>query len=146
MIVVVQRVSSASVRVDGKTVGEIGSGLMLLVGIADTDSETDIEFVAKKCTELRIFEDNEGKMNRSVGEINGEILSISQFTLLGDTRKGRRPSFIKAARPEKANAFYDQFNQCLAAQGIPVQTGVFGAMMDVELVNDGPVTLIVESK
>lgn len=143
---VVQRVSSGSVSVEGKTVGQIETGLLLLVGVAQTDTIADIEFVANKCTDLRIFQDDEGKMNRSVLEIGGGILSISQFTLLGDTRKGRRPSFIKAARPEKAEKYYKFFNNVLADKGIVVETGVFGAMMDVELVNAGPVTIIVDSK
>lgn len=146
MRVVVQRVSSGSVSVEGKTVGQIKTGLVLLVGVAQTDTIADIEFVANKCTDLRIFQDDEGKMNRSVLEIGGGILSISQFTLLGDTRKGRRPSFIKAARPEKAEKYYKFFNNVLADKGIVVETGVFGAMMDVELVNAGPVTIIVDSK
>jgi D-tyrosyl-tRNA(Tyr) deacylase len=144
--VVVQRVRSASVNVDGKTVGKIDQGLVLLVGVAESDSEADIEFVANKCAELRIFQDDQQKMNLSLIDIEGEILSISQFTLLGDTRKGRRPSFIKAADPDKAEAFYTYFNQILTNKGIKVETGVFGAMMDVALINDGPVTLIVESK
>lgn len=146
MKVVVQRVKSASVSVDGRVVGKIGQGLLLLVGVAESDTEADIEFVANKCSELRIFQDNEQKMNLSLLDIGGEILSISQFTLLGDTRKGRRPSFIKAADPAKADEFYRYFNQVLKKRGINVEQGIFGAMMDVELINDGPVTLIVESK
>lgn len=146
MKVVVQRVHSASVRVDGQTVGKIGQGLVILVGVAETDLESDIEFVANKCAELRIFQDEQQKMNLSLLDIEGEILSISQFTLLGDTRKGRRPSFIKAADPEKADELYQYFNQVLSKRGIHVEKGIFGAMMDVELINDGPVTLIIESK
>lgn len=146
MKVVVQRVSSAAVTVDGKEVGKIGIGLLLLIGIAETDTETDLQFVANKCSELRIFQDNEGKMNRSILDVGGEILAISQFTLLGDTRKGRRPSFIKAAKPEKAEKYYNIFNQMLINKGLHVETGIFGAMMDVDLRNTGPVTLIVESK
>ena len=146
MKVVVQRVKSASVNVEGKLVAEIGRGLLLLVGIAGSDSEDDVQFVANKCVELRIFQDDNEKMNRSLLDVQGEILSISQFTLLGDTKKGRRPSFIDAAAPDKAKIFYDYFNQLLIARGIPVKTGVFGAMMDVALVNAGPVTIIVESK
>jgi D-tyrosyl-tRNA(Tyr) deacylase len=144
--VVVQRVSSAFVDVDGLRVGTIGMGLVLLVGIAETDSESDIEFVAKKCAELRIFEDEDEKMNRSLIDIKGEILSISQFTLLGETSKGRRPSFIRAAKPDKAEKYYTLFNQVLKNKGLHVEKGVFGAMMDVTLTNAGPVTLIVESK
>ena len=146
MKVVVQRVSSATVTVEGKRVGKIGIGLLLLIGIAETDTETDLQFVANKCSELRIFQDNEGKMNRSVLDVGGEILSISQFTLLGDTRKGRRPSFIKAANPENAEKYYNYFNQLLINKGLHVETGIFGAMMDVDLTNTGPVTLIVDSK
>ncbi len=146
MKVVVQRVKRASVKVDGKIVGQIGKGLMLLIGIADTDTEEDIEFVANKCLNLRIFEDAAGKMNRSLLEVGGEILAVSQFTLLGDTRKGRRPSFVHAAAPEKGKDFYERFVERLRRSGVKVETGIFGAMMDVELLNYGPVTLIVESK
>jgi D-tyrosyl-tRNA(Tyr) deacylase len=144
--VVVQRVSSATVRVDGKEVGKIRSGLLLLIGVAETDTEADVEFVANKCSELRIFQDEEGKMNLSVQEVGGEILAISQFTLLGDTGKGRRPSFINAANPAKAEKYYENFIQLLINKGIHVETGIFGAMMDVDLINTGPVTLIVDSK
>lgn len=146
MRVVAQRVSSASVKVDEKEVGKIAIGLLLLIGIAETDTEAEIEFVANKCSELRIFQDEDGRMNRSVLDIGGEILAISQFTLLGDTSKGRRPSFIKAANPEKAEKFYNFFNQVLRNKGLHVETGIFGAMMDVDLTNAGPVTLIVDSK
>ena len=146
MKVVVQRVHSASVRVGEKTVGKIEKGLVLLVGVAESDSEVDIEFVANKCAELRIFQDNQQKMNLSLLDVEGEILSISQFTLLGDTKKGRRPSFIKAANPDKAEKYYQYFNHLLSSRGIHVEKGIFGAMMDVELINDGPVTIIVESK
>ena len=146
MRVVVQRVRSASVRVNNKIEGKIGHGLLLLIGVSGTDAKSDIDFVANKCAELRIFPDNEGKMNRSVLDVGGEILSISQFTLLGDTRKGRRPSFIKAAKPELAEDYYYYFNQILTQKGLHVETGVFGAMMDVELINAGPVTIIVDSK
>lgn len=142
----VQRVRSASVRVNNKIEGKIGHGLLLLIGVSGTDAKSDIDFVANKCAELRIFPDNEGKMNRSVLDVGGEILSISQFTLLGDTRKGRRPSFIKAAKPELAEDYYYYFNQILTQKGLHVETGVFGAMMDVELINAGPVTLIIDSK
>lgn len=146
MIVVVQRVSGASVRVDGRTVGKIGQGLLLLIGIAQDDRPEDVGFVADKCLNLRIFADDDDKMNRSLLDIGGQILAISQFTLLGDTRKGRRPSFIRAADPEKAQEYYNLFVERLRSAGVPVETGIFGAMMDVQLVNDGPVTLIVESK
>ncbi|WP_456439282.1 D-aminoacyl-tRNA deacylase [Caldithrix abyssi] len=146
MKVVVQRVKQASVKVDGKTVGQIGKGLLLLIGVDQKDDEEDIAFVADKCVNLRIFEDEQGKMNRSLLEVGGEILAISQFTLLGDTRKGRRPSFINAADPQKGDAFYQKFIERLRQHGVKVETGIFGAMMDVELLNYGPVTLIVESK
>ncbi len=146
MKVVLQRVSRAEVRVDGKRIGAIGRGLLLLVGIAKEDTEADIAFVAEKCVHLRIFEDKAGKMNRSVLDVNGGILAVSQFTLLGDTRKGRRPSFINAAEPAKGKTFYDLFVEKLRSYSVPVECGIFGAMMDVELINDGPVTLIVESK
>ncbi|MHB2149001.1 D-aminoacyl-tRNA deacylase [Calditrichota bacterium LG25] len=146
MKVVVQRVKKASVKVEGKTVGQIGKGLLLLIGVDQKDDEEDIAFVADKCVNLRIFEDEQGKMNRSLLEVGGEILAISQFTLLGDTRKGRRPSFINAADPQKGDAFYQKFIERLRQHGVKVETGIFGAMMDVELLNYGPVTLIVESK
>lgn len=146
MKVVVQRVKKASVSVNGQIVGQIGKGLMLLIGVAQQDTEADIEFVADKCVNLRIFEDEQGKMNRSLLEVGGEILAISQFTLLGDTRKGRRPSFIQAAEPQKGNELYQKFIERLRSHGVKVETGIFGAMMDVELLNYGPVTLIVESK
>ena len=146
MRVVVQRVTSAKVDVEGKTVGMIGNGLLLLIGVAQDDTREDVEFVAGKCANLRIFEDDQDKMNRSLLEVGGEILAISQFTLLGDTRKGRRPSFIDAADPEKGNTLYDYFIECLKKEGIHVEKGIFGAMMDVQLTNRGPVTLIVESK
>jgi D-tyrosyl-tRNA(Tyr) deacylase len=145
VIVVVQRVASAQVHVDGKTVGRIKNGLMLLVGVAENDTKSEVEFAAGKCANLRIFEDEQGKMNRSLMETEGQILAVSQFTLLGDTRKGRRPSFIKAARPEKGEQLYDYFVQLLRDLGIHVETGIFGAMMDVELVNRGPVTLIIDT-
>jgi D-tyrosyl-tRNA(Tyr) deacylase len=146
VIVVVQRVHSASVKVNNKMIGEIGNGLLLLAGVAATDCKQDVEFVANKCTQLRIFQDDQGKLNRSVLDVKGEILAISQFTLLGDTRKGRRPSFIAAADPERGKDLYDYFIECLRVKGLHIETGIFGAMMDVSLVNAGPVTLIVESK
>lgn len=145
MRVVVQRSKEASVTVAGEVVGHIPHGLMLLVGITHQDSEKDIEFVADKIANLRIFEDEEGKMNHSVLETGGQILSVSQFTLYGDCRKGRRPNFMAAARPEQAEPLYELFNKKLREKGLHVETGRFGAMMDVALINDGPVTLIVES-
>ena len=146
MKVVVQRVKSASVAVEGKIVGKIGNGLVLLIGVAETDTKDNVESIANKCTNLRIFQDDQGKLNRSLIDEKGEVLAISQFTLLGDTRKGRRPSFISAAHPEKGKEYYEYFIDCIVKQGVHVETGIFGAMMDVELINTGPVTLIVESK
>lgn len=146
MRVVVQRCASASVRVDGETVGEIGPGLMLLVGVTHDDTESDARWMADKVAGLRIFEDSEGKMNHSVLDTGGGVLSVSQFTLYGDCRKGKRPNFMAAARPEQAEPLYETFNDLLRARGLVVETGKFGAMMDVALVNDGPVTLILDSK
>ncbi|MET1247511.1 D-aminoacyl-tRNA deacylase [Sporolactobacillus sp. STCC-11] len=146
MRVVLQRVKHAKVEIDGKTVGQIGHGLLLLVGIKTGDMEEDLQYVADKLSGLRIFEDDGGKMNRSVRDVEGAILSVSQFTLYGDASKGRRPSFIEAARPEIAEPYYEAFNDKLRAHGLHVETGVFGADMAVSLVNDGPVTLIIESK
>jgi D-tyrosyl-tRNA(Tyr) deacylase len=146
MKVVLQRVKRASVSVEGRVVGKIKRGIMLLIGVAETDSISDVDFVADKCVNLRIFEDEHDKMNRSVLEEGGEILAISQFTLLGNTRKGRRPSFIEAANPEKGKAFYDAFVEKLRTSGLKVECGIFGAMMDVDLVNYGPVTIIIENK
>ncbi|WP_039043010.1 D-aminoacyl-tRNA deacylase [Sporosarcina sp. ZBG7A] len=146
MKVVLQRSKKASVTVDGTVTGAIEHGYVLLVGLTHTDTQEDAAYVAKKIAGLRLFEDKDGKMNRSIDETGGAILSVSQFTLYGDTRKGRRPSFIEAARPETAEPLYDYFNEQLRAYGLTVETGIFGAMMDVALVNDGPVTIIVESK
>ncbi|MEJ9211982.1 D-aminoacyl-tRNA deacylase [Bacillus smithii] len=146
MRVVLQRSKEASVEVDGKTVGQISSGFVLLVGITHEDTEEDAAYLAEKIAGLRVFEDDKGKMNLSILDVNGEILSISQFTLYGDTRKGRRPNFMNAAKPSHAEPLYDRFNELLRDKGVHVETGRFGAMMDVKLVNDGPVTLILESK
>ncbi|QOT01069.1 D-tyrosyl-tRNA(Tyr) deacylase [Brevibacterium sp. JNUCC-42] len=145
MRVVVQKAKSSSVSVNGDVVGQIERGLVLLVGITHEDTMKDVEFVADKVANLRIFEDEEGKMNYSVKDTDGQILSISQFTLYGDCRKGRRPNFMSAARPEVAEPLYDQFNEVLRSKGLHVETGRFGAMMDVQIHNYGPVTLIVES-
>jgi D-aminoacyl-tRNA deacylase len=142
--VVLQRVSRARVAVEGRTTGEIGRGLLLLVGFAGADGEEALAWMAAKVAELRIFPDGEGKMNRSVADVGGSVLVVSQFTLYGDARKGRRPSFVAAARPEAAVPLYERFVELLRAAGLPVATGEFGAMMEVELVNDGPVTLILE--
>ena len=146
MRVVVQRARQAKVTVDGKVTGAIEHGFMLLVGITHEDTVKDLEYCAKKVANLRIFEDEQGKMNLSIKEVGGSILSISQFTLYGETKKGNRPSFIEAARPEVAEPLYHQFNQILReTYEIQVETGIFGAMMDVSFTNNGPVTLIVES-
>ncbi|CAM4367567.1 D-aminoacyl-tRNA deacylase [Paenibacillus tarimensis] len=145
MRVVVQRCRSASVTVAGEVTGAIEEGLMLLVGFTQEDTERDIRWMADKLAGLRIFEDQDGKMNLSVTDIGGAVLSVSQFTLYGDCRKGRRPNFMSAARPEQAEPLYNQFNELLRARGLHVETGRFGAMMDVELINWGPVTLIIDS-
>ncbi|MFW5908810.1 MAG: D-aminoacyl-tRNA deacylase [Desulfosalsimonas sp.] len=145
MIALVQRVKKASVTVEGQTVGSIGPGLLVLLGVAETDTEADISYVADKVVNLRIFADDAGKMNRSLLDANGQMLVVSQFTLLGDCRRGRRPSFVKAAGPEKAESFYLAFVDMVSSKGVSAETGQFQAMMDVSLVNDGPVTLIVES-
>ena len=146
MRVILQRSKRASVTVDGSITGAIESGYVLLVGITHEDTEQDADYCARKIAQMRLFEDEDGKMNRSIFENGGDILSISQFTLYGDIRKGRRPSFVEAARPEKAEPLWNYFNETLRNEGLRVEEGVFGAMMDVELVNDGPVTMIVESK
>ncbi len=145
MRIVVQRVSRAHVTVESRLVGAIGNGLVLLIGFKNDDTVDVLPFWADKCVNLRIFEDQEGKMNRSLLETGGEILAISQFTLYGNAGKGRRPSYIEAARPEIAEPLYHQFVDLLRGKGITVSTGIFGAMMDVELVNKGPVTLLLDS-
>lgn len=144
MRIVLQRSKAASVTVDGEVVGEITHGYTLLVGITHEDTKQQADWLAAKIAGLRLFEDEEGKMNRSLDEVAGQILSVSQFTLYGDSQKGRRPSFIEAARPEVAEPLWLYFNDQLRSHGFEVQTGIFGAMMDVSLINDGPVTLILE--
>lgn len=144
MKLVVQRVSSASVKVDGKCVGEIGNGLMVLVGFTHGDDIEKIKYCVKKLANLRIFEDENGVMNLSVSDVKGEILSVSQFTLYGDTRKGNRPSYMDALGGESATKLYDEFNKELRDAGLVVKEGIFGADMKVSLVNDGPVTIIIE--
>ncbi|MBI4542433.1 MAG: D-tyrosyl-tRNA(Tyr) deacylase [Gemmatimonadetes bacterium] len=144
MRVVVQRVSRAAVRVDGNTVGLIGRGFVVLAGFAPGDGDATLEWMAEKVAGLRLFADGEGKMNRSLTDIGGAVLVVSQFTLYGDAHKGRRPSFAAAAPPEQAARLYERFVESLRARRVPVETGRFGAMMDVELVNDGPVTLLLE--
>lgn len=146
MRAVVQRVSSAQVRVDGNVTGEIGTGLMVLIGVGVDDTERDAETMAEKIANLRIFPDDADLMNRSVRDVNGGVLLISQFTLHGDARKGRRPSFIAAAREETAKPLYERVGALLEREGLPVGYGVFGAHMDVELVNDGPVTILLDTK
>ena len=141
----VQRAARARVLVEGAVVGEIGHGLVVLLGVADSDDSADAGFIAGKLARLRIFNDDDGLMNRSVSDVRGELLVISQFTLLGDARKGNRPSFTRAARPEQAERLYEEVVEELRQARLKVETGEFGAMMEVELVNDGPVSLIVES-
>ena len=145
MRVVLQRVSSASVTVDGKVTGEIGQGLLLLLGVHQNDTSERADSLAAKCAELRVFADADGKMNRSAKEIGAEALVVSQFTIYGDCSKGRRPNFMAAAAPPKATELYEYFVQALRRHLGNVKTGVFGAMMEVKLVNDGPVTLILDS-
>ncbi|WP_438319123.1 D-aminoacyl-tRNA deacylase [Sporosarcina sp. FA9] len=146
MRILLQRTGPASVQVNNAVTGSITKGYVLLVGITHEDTEQDAVYLAKKISNLRLWEDDEGKMNRSIHEVGGDILSVSQFTLYGDTKKGRRPSFIAAARPEQAEPLWNFFNQKLLEEGLVVETGVFGAMMNVELINDGPVTILLESK
>jgi len=144
MRLLLQRVSRAEVRVDGRVTGRIGRGFLLLVGFAQADDETPLAWMADKVVGLRLFADDEGKMNLGLEDVGGALLVVSQFTLYGDARKGRRPSFVDAARPETAIPLYERFVALLRERGVPVETGEFGAMMDVELVNDGPVTLWLE--
>lgn len=145
MRVVLQRVSSASVTVDDQELGAIAQGYMLLVAIQDADTEAELDYLVRKVTGLRVFEDEAGKMNLSIQDVGGSILSISQFTLYADTRRGNRPSFTDAGAPAYAEKMYDQFNTKLAATGLTVATGEFGADMKVSLVNDGPVTIIFDT-
>ena len=144
MRAVVQRVSAAQVRVNGKVVGKIGEGLLILLGVAPTDTETEVAGMEEKCAGLRIFQDDEGKMNRSLEDTGGAALVISQFTLFGDCRKGKRPSFVGAAPPEMAEELYEKFAAKMRERGIRTETGVFAARMEVELTNTGPVTLIID--
>ena len=146
MRAVVQRVSRARVTVAGEVVGAIEAGLLVLLGVEEGDSQQDVNWLANKVLGLRVFSDDDGKMNLDVGQIDGAILAVSQFTLLGDCRKGRRPSFVKAAPPEEAEALYGSFVAELRGQGMTVQEGRFQQQMDVELVNDGPVTLWIDSR
>ena len=145
MRTVIQRVKSASVTVEGTVVSEIRVGLLVFLGVAQEDTPADVDYMASKIANLRIFEDDEGRMNLSILDIGGEALVVSQFTLYGDCRKGRRPSFIHAARPEKADPLYQAFMDEISRLGVPVKAGIFQAMMDVELINDGPVTMMLDS-
>lgn len=146
MRVVVQRCSRAEVRIDGNSVGKIGQGFMLLVGITETDTTAEADLLAKKIAQLRVFEDEAGKMNLAIRDVEGAILSISQFTLYADCHKGNRPSFIRAARPEQASPLYDYFNETLrTTYGLTVETGRFGADMKVDFINDGPVTILLDT-
>lgn len=146
MRVILQRVSSASVVIDDKCVGQIDQGYLVLVGFTHDDTEADIDYMVDKVKNLRVFSDDEGNMNRSLCDIQGKILSVSQFTLYADARKGRRPSFMNAMKPELATKMYDLWNEKLRQAGIEVQTGIFGADMKVTLTNDGPVTICLESR
>ena len=145
MKIVIQRVKRASVSIDSKLYNQIQQGLLLLVGVAPDDAQEDVAYAVRKITNMRIFSDDEDKMNLSVKDVNGEILSISQFTLYADTKKGNRPAFTGAAKPNLASQLYDDFNELLGRE-IPVKTGVFAADMQVELVNDGPVTIVLDTK
>jgi D-aminoacyl-tRNA deacylase len=146
MRAVIQRVSRASVAVEGQMAGTIGTGLLVLLGVAEGDDEGAADSLAKKTCALRIFEDAVGKMNLSVADVGGAVLVVSQFTLYGDARKGKRPSFDRAARPEAAKRLYEHFVECIRGLGIQCETGRFQAMMDVELINDGPVTILLDSE
>jgi D-tyrosyl-tRNA(Tyr) deacylase len=146
MRAVIQRVASSNVQVEGEMISQTGPGLLVLLGVSRSDEEKDAAYLADKIGHLRIFEDEGGKLNRSLLETGAEVMVVSQFTLLGDCRKGRRPSFVEAATPERAEVLYDHFVKQLRQKGVPVATGRFQARMAVALVNDGPVTLIVESK
>jgi D-tyrosyl-tRNA(Tyr) deacylase len=146
MRAVVQRVKQSSVKAGNEIVGEIGRGLLVLLGVARDDTANDADYLVNKIINLRIFEDQDGKMNRSLIETDGELLAVSQFTLLADCRKGRRPSFVDAAEPQKATDLYEKFVDLVREKGVKVQTGRFRAMMEVALINDGPVTVIIESR
>ena len=146
MRAVIQRVERASVSVEGEIRGQIGAGFLVLIGVEEGDGDADFRYIAEKVPNLRVFEDEQGKMNRSLLDVGGELLAVSQFTLLGDARGGRRPSFITAARPETADPRYERLVADWRARGIRVETGVFGAHMKVSLVNDGPVTILLDSR
>ncbi|WP_248622018.1 D-aminoacyl-tRNA deacylase [Enterococcus cecorum] len=146
MRAVIQRVSQAKVVVDENTVGQINRGFMILLGVHEQDTQADVDYLVGKISKLRVFEDDQQKMNRSIMDVGGEILSISQFTLFADTKKGNRPSFVQAAKPDTAIPLYEAFNEGLRQAGIPIETGIFGADMKCHLVNDGPVTIIIDSQ
>lgn len=146
MRAVIQRVSKASVTVDNTVVGEISKGFLLLIGIDETDEQSDADWLVKKILDLRVFGDDEGKLNLSIKNIEGEILCISQFTLIADYKKGNRPSFIKAAKPDKAIPLFDYFKSEISKSGLKTENGIFGADMKVSLLNDGPVTIVMDSK
>ncbi|GAB2484762.1 D-aminoacyl-tRNA deacylase [Alkalibacterium psychrotolerans] len=146
MRAVIQRTTGASVKVEGEVTGQIETGLVVLLGVEDADTVEDADYLARKIANMRIFEDENEKMNRSLSDVEGSVLSISQFTLHADTKKGNRPSFTKAAKPDKADELYDYFNKQLRELNVPVETGSFGAHMSVQLLNDGPVTIIIDSK
>lgn len=145
MRAVIQRVSKSSVTVDGEVTGAIESGLMVLLGVEETDTMKDVQYMADKIPNLRIFEDEEEKMNLSLIDVGGDLLSVSQFTLIGDARKGRRPSFSKAAKPDVANDLYEKFNEIIRGMGVKVETGRFQTHMMVDILNDGPVTILLDS-
>lgn len=146
MRLVIQRVKSASVQVEGQVIGQIEKGYLILVGVSQDDTKEDLAYCVRKVVNMRLFEDDEERMNLSIRDVEGQILSVSQFTLLADTKKGNRPSFIRAGQPQVADAFYEEFNKLLREAGIPVETGQFGAHMTVSLDNDGPVTIILDSQ
>jgi D-tyrosyl-tRNA(Tyr) deacylase len=147
MRVLIQRVKRASVTIEGNIKSQIANGMLILVGIEEEDTQEDISWLVKKCTNLRIFDDEQGVMNKSVMDVQGEVLAVSQFTLMASTKKGNRPSYIRAAKPEISVPLYESFcNEMETALGRPIQTGVFGADMQVELINDGPVTIFIDSK
>lgn len=146
MRIVIQKIKSGAVRVQGQVTGQIEQGFLLYIGISPDDDEADLAYCVRKVSQMRLFEDQEGKMNLSLMDVGGAILSVSQFTLYADTKKGNRPSFASAAKPDYAQALYDRFNHLLRDQGIRVETGVFGAMMEVDAINDGPVTIWLDSK
>ncbi len=146
MRAVIQRVSRAGVRVEGKTLSEIGRGYVVLLGVERDDTEADAAYMAKKIASLRIFEDDSGRMNLSIKDVGGQVLCVSQFTLMGDVRKGRRPSFDRAEQPDVAEALYRRTIECMRAEGITVKEGLFGSHMEVSILNDGPVTILLDSK